>query len=64
MQKLAASAGFASWKEAQQCIVEVVEAISQFSLLASQVGISKTTIRSIEKILGERRADNALLIKA
>ncbi|WP_320153708.1 type II toxin-antitoxin system HipA family toxin [uncultured Tolumonas sp.] len=64
MQKLAASAGFASWKEAQQCIFEVVESISQFSLLASQVGVSKTTIRTIEEILEERRADNALLIKA
>ena len=61
MQKLAASAGFASWKEAQQCIFEVVESISKFSLLASQAGISKTTVRSIEKILEQRRKENVAL---
>ena len=62
MQKLAASAGFSSWKEAQQCIFEVVESISQLSLLASQVGIRKTTVRSIEKILEQRRKDNQILM--
>ncbi len=62
MQKLAASAGFSSWKEAQQCIFEVVESISQLSLLASQIGIRKTTVRSIEKILEQRRKDNQILM--
>jgi serine/threonine-protein kinase HipA len=62
MQKLAASAGFATWKEAQQCIQEVVEAISQFRQLAEQHAISKITILAIEKTLTERKQENAALL--
>ena len=47
MQTLAASAGFANWKEAQQCIQEVVEAIDNFSTLATQQAVSKTTVLAI-----------------
>ena len=61
MQKLAASAGFANWKDAQLCIKEVVEAISQFTRLAQQHEISKTTLLAIEKILVQRRQENAAL---
>lgn len=62
MQKLAASAGFANWKEAQQCIQEVVDAISQFRQLAEQHGVSKTTVSAIEKTLAERKQENATLL--
>jgi len=62
MQKLAASAGFANWKEAQQCIQEVVDAISQFRQLAEQHGVSKTTVSAIEKTLAERTQENAALL--
>lgn len=62
MQKLAASAGFANWKEAQQCIQEVVDAISQFRPLADQLGVSKTTVLVIEKTLAERKQENAALL--
>lgn len=62
MQKLAASAGFASWQAAQQCIKEVVEAISYFQHLAKQQGISQATILSIEQTLAQRRKENATLI--
>lgn len=62
MQKLAASAGFANWKEAQQCIQEVVDAISQFRPLAEQHGVSKTTVLAIEKTLAERKQENAALL--
>lgn len=62
MQKLAASAGFANWKEAQQCIQEVVDAISQFRQLAEQHAISKTTMLAIEKTLAERKQENAALL--
>jgi len=62
MQKLAARAGFATWKEAQQCIQEVVDAISQFTHLAEQHSISKTTIVAIEKTLAERKQENAALL--
>ncbi|MGB0466963.1 MAG: type II toxin-antitoxin system HipA family toxin [Pontibacterium sp.] len=62
MQKLAASSGFANWKEAQQCIQEVVDAISQFRPLAEQHGVSKTTVLAIEKTLAERKQENAALL--
>ncbi len=62
MQKLAASAGFATWQAAQQCIKEVVEQISQFPYLAKQQGISKATLSAIEQTLAQRRKENAELI--
>jgi serine/threonine-protein kinase HipA len=62
MQKLAASAGFANWKEAQQCIQEVVDAIGQFRPLAEQYGVSKTTVSAIAKTLAERKQENAALL--
>ncbi len=62
MQKLAASAGFANWKEAQQVIQEVSEALSQFAHLARQQGINKTTVTAINKTLAQRRQENAELL--
>ncbi|AEG31076.1 type II toxin-antitoxin system HipA family toxin [Thiomicrospira cyclica] len=55
MQKLAIGAGFANWHEAKQVIEDVAEAISQFSWLAQQQGVSKTTISAIAKTLNQRR---------
>ncbi|WP_028470107.1 type II toxin-antitoxin system HipA family toxin [Neptunomonas japonica] len=62
IQKLAASAGFASWQDAQKCINEVVEVISQFQHLAKQQGISAATLSAIEQTLAQRRKENAVLI--
>ena len=62
MQKLAASAGFATWQDAQQCIHDVVEALSQFASLAQKQGVSKTIISAIEKVLSQRRQENATLL--
>lgn len=62
MQKLAASAGFATWIDAKKCIKEVVEAISQFTHLAQQQESSKTTMLAIEKILIQRRQENTALL--
>ncbi|WP_432468721.1 type II toxin-antitoxin system HipA family toxin [Agarivorans sp. Z349TD_8] len=62
MQKLAASAGFANWKEAQQCIQEVVDAISLFRQLAEPHGVSKATVLAIEKTLAERKQENSALL--
>ncbi|AZG71742.1 MULTISPECIES: type II toxin-antitoxin system HipA family toxin [Shewanella] len=61
MQKLAASAGFATWKEARQVVEEVSEAISQFTHLAQQQGISKTTVAAITKTLNQRKQENTAL---
>jgi len=61
MQKLATSAGYGSWHDARQVIEEVAEAISQFTHLARQQGISKTTVSAIAKTLGQRKQENAAL---
>ncbi len=62
MQKLAASAGFAHWKEAQQCIQEIVDVIDNFAYLATQQGVSKTTVRAITHTLAQRKQENAGLL--
>ena len=58
IQKLAASAGFGSWKEVQQGVHEVVEAISGFAELAKAQGVKKNTVALIQKTLDERRKEN------
>ena len=63
MQKASCQCRFPRGRKRNSAFFEVVESISQFSLLASQVGISKTTVRSIEKILEQRRTDNAVLFQ-
>jgi serine/threonine-protein kinase HipA len=59
MQKLATSAGYGSWHDAKQVIEEVAEAISQFTYLATQLEISKTTVSAIAKTLDQRKQENA-----
>jgi len=63
MQKLAASAGYGNWHDARQLIEEVAEAISQFTYLAQQQGISKTTVSAITKTLNQRKQENAALFQ-
>jgi serine/threonine-protein kinase HipA len=63
MHKLAVSAGFANWNEARQVIEEVSEALSQFTHLAQQQGISKTTVSAITKTLDQRKRENAALFQ-
>ena len=63
MQKLATSAGFANWNAARQVIEEVAEAISQFTYLAKQQGVSKTTVSAIFKTLDQRKQENAALFQ-
>lgn len=61
MQKLATSAGYKSWHEAKQVIEEVAQAISQFTYLARQLGVRKTTGSAIAKTLDQRKQENAAL---
>lgn len=61
MQKLAASAGYGNWHDARLVIEEVAEAICQFTSLAQQQGISKTTVAAITKTLDQRKKENAVL---
>lgn len=61
MQKLATSAGYGNWNEARQVIEEVADALSQFTNLAQQQGIRKTTLSAITKTLDQRKQENAAL---
>ena len=61
MQKLATSAGYRNWNDARQVIEEVAEALSQFTYLAQQQGISKTTVSVIATTLAQRKQENAAL---
>ncbi len=45
----------------RQVIEEVAEAISQFTYLAKQQGIGKTTVSAITKTLEQRKQENAAL---
>lgn len=63
IQKIATSADYGSWHDARQVIEEVAEAISQFSYLAKQQGVSKTTLSAIAKTLEQRKQENAALFQ-
>lgn len=58
IQKLAAHAGFASWKQAQQYIHEIVDVLSRFSEIAKEYGLHHSTINAIEKTLATRLEEN------
>ncbi|PSF12340.1 type II toxin-antitoxin system HipA family toxin [Marinobacter fuscus] len=63
MHKLAASAGYGTWNDARQVIEEVSEAISQFTYLAQQQGVSKIKVSGIAKTLDQRKQENAALFQ-
>jgi serine/threonine-protein kinase HipA len=62
IQKLAANAGFASWKQAQQHMHELVDVLSRFADTAKDYGVQKSTIAAIEKALESRRKENGVLL--
>ena len=62
MQKLAVSAGFASWKEAQITIHEVVDSLRLFSKTAKAFGIKKSTVSAMSKVLDQRLEENMDLL--
>jgi serine/threonine-protein kinase HipA len=62
MQKLADAAGFAGWKQAQQHIHETLDVLTNFSAIASDYGISKSTVAQIEQTLANRQKENSALL--
>lgn len=62
MQKLAATAGFSSWKEAQHHILETIDVIGNFADLAKALDVNKSTINMIQKTLEQRRKENSALL--
>ncbi|MEX1057917.1 MAG: type II toxin-antitoxin system HipA family toxin [Natronospirillum sp.] len=63
IEKLAAAAGFASWKQAQQHLFEIVDVLSTFPDIAQGYGVQKTTIAAIEKTLQRQRSENGALLR-
>ena len=51
-----------NWKEAQQCIQEVVDVIDNFTSLATKQAVSKTTVQAIAETLAQRKQENAALL--
>ncbi|HHX04724.1 MAG TPA: HipA domain-containing protein, partial [Pseudomonas sp.] len=62
IQQLAGHAGFADWKQAQQHIQHIVEAISNFAVIAKSYGVQKSTLTAIEKALASCRKNNSALL--
>lgn len=62
IQKLATTAGFASWNQAQQHIHEIIETIADFSKTAQDYGVQMNTIKAISNVLEQRRCENVALI--
>ena len=62
IQKLAASAGFSNWKQAQQALTEIVNVLADFSTLAKAHGVKKQTIKLIQQTLDSRRQENSHLL--
>ncbi|MFY0663225.1 MAG: type II toxin-antitoxin system HipA family toxin [Natronospirillum sp.] len=62
MQKLAATAGFANWKQAQQHIQDIADVVSRFPAVATEMGVQKATIAIIEQTLKSRREENRALL--
>lgn len=62
IQQLAQQANFASWKQAQEVVTEVVDALSNWNDVASQLGICIETKRLISKQLDALCKKNQALL--
>lgn len=62
IQKLATTASFANWHQAQQAIEEIVESLSGFRDAALSLGVKPDTVRLIEKQLDACWQDNKGLL--
>lgn len=62
IQKLATTASFANWHQAQQAIEEIVESLSGFRDTALSLGVKADTVRLIEKQLDSCWQDNKGLL--
>jgi len=58
MQKMAATAGFGQWRQAQQCIQEIQDVLNGFMHAAHSTGVSETTAKAIQKTLDQRYLEN------
>ncbi len=62
LQKLASEAGYADWSQARQQIISVLDAVADFSSVASVLEVNPDTIRLIQKQLNQVYEQNAGLL--
>ena len=62
MQKLATQANFASWRQAQIVIEEVIDAIQGFDSVAKELGVKNSTRKLIAQYLANTRQGNKALL--
>ena len=62
MQRLAAQANFADWRQAREVVDRVVDAIGQWGRVAADLGVTHETRRLIERRLSEVRGSNKALL--
>ncbi|MBR9830382.1 MAG: HipA domain-containing protein [Oceanospirillales bacterium] len=63
IQKLATHAGFGSWHQARQAIVEIVEVVASFRSVARELGVSAETIELIVGRQEDIRQENKVLLQ-
>ena len=64
IQQLATHAGFASWKQAQPHVQEIVDVIDTFPAVAKDLGVEPSTIKLITQRLNEAWQENKGLLLA
>ena len=62
LQKLAAEAGYANWRQARQEIQRVLDALAGFSSMATEFGVSVETTRLIQQQLDHTYQQNSGLL--
>ncbi|MBP3194313.1 MAG: type II toxin-antitoxin system HipA family toxin [Cardiobacteriaceae bacterium] len=61
IQELAEIAGYSSWQHAKKEIEKIVASIANFTHIAVDFGVGKTTVREIQNKLNQIHKDNSLL---
>lgn len=61
-QKLANSAGYKNWQQAQIDIQQVVDVVATFSQVALELDVEKKTVKEVQEVLGQRWQENNHLL--
>ena len=63
LQKLASQANFSRWKDSQNEVIKVLDALSHWSTIASELGIFSETVKLISKQLDKVYQQNKSLFR-
>lgn len=63
IQQLASHANYANWQQAQQVIAEVVDALSQFAVVAQGLGVDQETVELMSRQLDQIYKENKRLLQ-